>query len=165
MKNKKISIILSLILILGMTVPVFAASQEITTSGTTTVSYGVTEGYTVSIPANFEFTTTTLEQTQTVSASNVLLEDGATLNVTMESANYTAEDGYTLNCETTSKIPYSIKKGDAAFENGSVVLSVQAGSTSGEDSLVFSTTTDNISKASLSGKHTDTLTFEVSLSK
>lgn len=153
MKNKKITIILSLIIILGMTVPVFA-TQSITETGTTTVSYGVSEGYTVSIPA--DFTVTTTATVKEISASNVLLEDGETLKVTMKSTN-----GYKLK-NGTSEIAYSIKNGETALTGEDVeVLSVAAGTTSGKTELTFSTTTENINAATLSGTHTDTLTFTV----
>ena len=167
MKNKKISIILVSIIMLALAAPVFAADlNNTTTSGSTTITYGVSESYTVSIPASFNFTVDSLTKEETVSASNVLIADGNTLTVTMSSANYVSGNAYTLNYGTDaiSKIPYSIKLGEADFVNAENVLTVAAGTTSAtSEKITFATTTENIQQATKSGDHVDTLTFTVSV--
>ena len=80
-----------------MAAPIFAATitQGGEQTGEMEVSYTVGGGYTISIPT--DFAVTTAGDTKTVSASNVLLEDGKTLKVTMASANE-----YKLKCEERS---------------------------------------------------------------
>lgn len=167
MKNKKLILPIAGLAIMSLAVPVFAADlNKDVTSGTTVVSYGVNSGYTVSIPSDVNFTSSTLEQQGVVKASNVIIENGKTLKVKMSSANYTEEDGYTLNYGTgeVSKIKYTIKNDNADFVNASNVLEVAAGTTEeSSTTLTFSTTEANIGKATKSGAHTDTLTFTVSV--
>lgn len=150
--------------------PVCAAelNQDSTSPGQTVVSYGIESTYTVTIPADFSFTNTKLESIGNVKASDVLLGDGKKLVVKMTSTNYDTTNLYTLDygASDVSMIPYFIKtKGttdayDVNFVNGSSVLEVEAGTTTKEVNIQFSTTTDDIAKATKSGEHKDTLTFE-----
>jgi len=159
---KKLSILMAFMLIFTMAAPVFAAPlDKNTTTGSVTVTYEVAESYTVSIPASFDFTAESLSNIAEVSASNVLIENGKELNVTMTSANY-SDNKYTLNYEG-SKITYTVKQGETNFTNAGEVLSIASGTTSGSASLTFATTNDEIAKATKSGAHTDTLTFTVAV--
>lgn len=168
MKNKKIliSIIIASVM-LSLVLPVFAA--EITAAGAqnVTVKHNVGEGYIVTIPADFTFEVngTDYTSTQVVKATDVLIEAGKTLNVKMSSANYKDADGYTLqDSSKESKIVYTIEtNAQQAFTNEGTVLSVAAGTDEGSANLTFSTTEEEIAKATKSGDHTDILTFTVSV--
>lgn len=121
-------------------------------NGTTTVKYGVSGGYELVIPDNVNFTSAgTLSGT--VKASNVLIEQGRKLQVTVTSTN-----NWNL-VNNGSTIAYTVKKGTTEVANNDVVLEVEAGTAEGNTSLTFETTTDAIAAATKSGDHTDTLTF------
>ena len=120
--------------------------------GSITVSYGVSEGYVVTIPADIVISTEGVEST--LSASSVLLPDGKTLTVSV-----TSQNDYNLEY-ANSKIPYAVfvdetEQTTATFN----ALSVSSGTTSGNVTMVFKTTDGDIAKATKSGNHTDTLTF------
>ena len=155
--KKLFSVILALVLLCSASVTVFAdgLNQE-NNVGSVTVSYGVSESYVVTIPADIVISTTGVEST--LSASSVLIPDGKTLTVSATSKN-----GYNLEY-ANSKIPYSVlvnetKQTEATF----IALSVVSGSTSGNATLVFKTTDEDIAKATKSGNHTDVLTFNCTI--
>lgn len=167
MKKKKLLIPMALTAMISMTLPVFA-TQNITTqsSKNVVVSHNVGESYTVSIPADFTFSTEdqqTYTANKTVTATDVVIENGKKLNVKMTSKNYTDGKYFMKDKTNVSEIEYSILKGADEFENDTNVLSVESGNTSGEQELTFSTTSTNIESAKKSGEHTDTLTFTVSV--
>ena len=155
--KKVLSIVFAVILLCSVSAAVFAADlNEGNNEGSVTVSYGVSESYVVTIPANIAISTTGVEST--LSASSVLIPDGKTLTVTA-----TSQNGYNLEY-TNSKIPYTVlvngtKQTEATF----TALSVVSGSTSGNATLVFKTTDEDIAKATKSGDHTDVLTFNCTI--
>ena len=155
--KKLFSIAFVFILLCTASVTVFAAGlNEDNTVGSITVSYGVSESYVVTIPADIAISTTGVEST--LSASSVLIPDGKTLTVSA-----TSQNGYNLEY-ANSKIPYTVlvngtKQTDATF----TALSVVSGSTSGNATLIFKTTDEDIAKATKSGNHTDVLTFNCTI--
>lgn len=167
MKKRIVTLALVLVFLMTMT-GVGMATQTISTEEgkNVTVTYGVTEGFTVTIPANFDLSTT--ESEKTVSASGVLIPTGEQLTVTMSSANFETTDKYRVKNDT-SYIKYTVKKGAASASateltsNGDTILTVGAGTTSGSIKLYFSTTQTNIDAATKAGNHTDTLTFTVAV--
>lgn len=121
-------------------------------AGTITVSYGVDEAYVVTIPADVSVTTGGVEAT--LSANSVLIEDGATLTVSVESANNFHLD------YAGSKIPYIVYvDGEKQTSANFTALSIESGTTSASVKLTFKTTEDYIAQATKSGNHTDSLTF------
>lgn len=154
--------------------PVFGAELNATTnSGTTKVTYGVESTYTVTIPADFKFTKSNMESVGNVKATDVLIDNGTKLVVTMTSTNFDDTNKYTLDYGTddVSMIEYFIKTESVAdsgtydtdFVNGSPVLEVEAGVTEKDVDVQFTTTDDAIAKAIKSGEHKDTLTFACSI--
>lgn len=132
-------------------------------SGETEINYNVDVSYIVTIPVavTFEGEGNGLTGSGTVSATQVLIGDGQKLTVSMESDNFVG-GSFSLNYGEVivSKIPYVIKLNDnTVTEDPYTVLTVLAGNTSGSSTLTFSTTKENIAKATKSGVHTDTLTF------
>ena len=155
--KKLLSIVLAAVLLCSVSVTALAGGlNEENNVGSITVSYGVSESYVVTIPANIAISTTGVEST--LSASSVLIPDGKTLTVTA-----TSQNSYNLEY-TNSKIPYTVlvngtKQTEATF----TALSVVSGSTSGNATLVFKTTDEDIAKATKSGDHTDVLTFNCTI--
>lgn len=157
---KKTKILMAMMFILVAAAPVFAANlTETTTTGTMNVTYGVASTYTISIPEALSFTAD-LIQTAEVSVSNVLLAHEETLTLDLTSVN-----GYKLKNED-SAIVYTVTKDSTVFTDElTEVLSVEAGDPTAvtEVELSFATTTEAIALATLSGQHTDTLTFTASV--
>lgn len=151
--KKLLALVLAVIMLCSLSVTALAASlNESNKVGTVTVSYGVDEGYVVTIPADVAVSTAGVEAT--LSASHVLLPSGKTLTVTVSSAN-----GFKLKYES-SQIPYTVsvdntKQTTATFP----ALSILSGTTSGSVKLTFQTTAADIAGATKAGSHTDTLTF------
>lgn len=155
--KKVLTLTMVLVMILAMSVPAMAATLSGTaTSGTVEVTYGVSEGYQVTIPEAFDLVADT-DVEKTVSAANVLIPSGETLTVTMNSANNLSV------VYDESSIEYTVKVGGAAFTNGGTVLSVESGTTSGNATLKFNTTAAQIAAATQAGEHADTLTFACSV--
>jgi hypothetical protein len=166
--NKKLFAV-AMSTIIALATPVSAlAEQEIYQGdepGTQmTLSYSVSQSYTVKIPANVKFTQNSLSSSGTVSATGVTIPSGKTLNVSVESANGLTDDAQAYKLVNgSSVIPYTIKIGEDLVDLSKPVLSVTAGNTTGSTSLSFATTADDVAKATLSGDHSDTLTFSVSV--
>ncbi|MBQ8108335.1 MAG: ubiquitin [Ruminococcus sp.] len=126
-----------------------------TGAGSTIVSYNVTPTYMVTIPAGV-----TLSDTATVSknfeASDVMLESGQKIKVTLNSADHTAS-GETFHAQTPngeSTATYTISKGGTAVAVGDTVAEFTA---DGEQALTFS----KAEGATYAGTHTETLTFGI----
>lgn len=145
--------VISLIIVLAVALSVcaFAAADDMT------ISYTTGQAYEIVIPASTSFSANKLSFSDKVSLKNVLLGIGKQVNVTMKSAN-----DFNLKFEN-SAIPYMVSDDNGALGNEAVVLSVLAGSTSGEATLSFATTANDIAKATLAGEHTDTLSFTVAV--
>ena len=132
--------------------------QDSTTkSGTMTATYDVTAKYTVTIPAGV-----TLDSTNAVSkkieASDVMLESGKKIKVTLNSADHTTS-GATFHAQTDkgdSTATYTISKGETAVAVGDTVAEFTG---NGTQALTFS----KAEGATYAGAHTETLTFTVSL--
>lgn len=155
--KKLLTLAMAVVMVLAMSAPVFAAelsgSDE---SGTVDVTYGVAQGYQVTIPENFDLQVGQ-DVEKSVSAQNVLIPEGNTLKVAMQSLNNLAV------VYKGSSIAYTVKVGEAAFTNGENVLSLVSGNTSGSAALKFTTTSAQVAAATKAGDHTDTLTFTCSV--
>ena len=151
--KKLLSLVLAAILLCSISVTALATDlNEGNNVGVITVSYGVSEGYIVTIPADVSISTAGVEST--LSANSVLLPDGKTLTVSV-----TSENNYNLEY-ANSTIPYTILvDGMEQTAETFIALSVISGTTSDNVTMVFKTTDENIAKATKSGNHTDTLTF------
>ena len=163
MKNSALAVVAALALSLTICIaPAFADSGFSGNDSTTNVKYTVTEGYTVTVPADVTFTTSSKTGTGVVKAENVIIANGKTLSVTVASSN-----GYTLKYGTdvASSVAYTVKVGDSTTAlsgtTAQQVLSVAAGTTSDQVTLNFATDGTGFTKA---GEHTDTLTFSCSIS-
>ena len=169
MKAKKIVTAgLAAMMAMAMTVPVFAASSTQTisntdanpTSATVTVDYvtGTSSSYTVIIPADVTLTSVGKATSGgSVQAKDVLLLDSQKLVVTVSSAN-----GFSLNRTNngvTSQIPYTMTAAGSAVAEGSEVLHVETGATSGTSAIKYTAT--NLDSVKIAGDHADTLTFTV----
>lgn len=163
--KKTLSLVLVLALALSLAVPAFAT--DITSNGgtgETVVTYGTSQGFVVTIPADFAIDTETKKATAAVEAENVLLPYGKTLNVKISGDDYTDKWELIDAAEASNKLTYTIGKTDGASDvvNDSVVLSVDAGvayDSSVSQTLHFAVV-DDIAKA---GTYADTLTFTVSV--
>lgn len=167
MKTKKIlSLVLAAIMMLSMTTTSFAA--DISTDGGSQevkVTYGMNEGFTVTIPTNFTIDESK-KATANVSASNVMIAHGKVLEVSVSGDDYDTTGSWELidEAEAANKLTYTIgtTEGGADIVNNSVVLSVGAGEAYGSTvtEIMHFTVIDELSKA---GTYKDTLTFTVSV--
>ena len=155
--KKLFSIALVFILLCTASVTVFAAGlNEDNTVGSITVSYGVSESYVVTIPADIAISTTGVEST--LSASSVLIPDGKTLTVSV-----TTQNNYNLEY-ANSKIPYAILvNGTVQTGENFTAMSVASGTVADSVTMSFKTTDADIAKATKSGNHTDILTFNCTI--
>ena len=151
--KKLLILVLAVVMLCSVSVTAFAADlDEDNKVGTITVSYGVAEGYVVTIPSDVNVSTAGVETS--LSASSVLIPDGKTLTVSITSAN-----NFAL-AYAGSTIPYTVSVGEVEQTAASfTALSIASGTTSGNVTLTFKTTDDDIASATKSGSHTDTLTF------
>ena len=151
--KKLLILVLAVVMLCSVSVTAFAADlDEDNKVGTVTVSYGVAEGYVVTIPTDVIVSTAGVETS--LSASSVLIPDGKTLTVSITSAN-----NFAL-AYAGSTIPYTVSVGAVEqTEPSFTALSIASGTTSGNVTLTFKTTDDDIASATKSGSHTDTLTF------
>lgn len=156
--KKLFTLVLAVLMLCSVSVTAFAATDldKNNIAGSMTVSYGVDEGYVVTIPADVTVSTAGVEST--LSASNVFLPDGKTLSVSVASAN-----GFKLNY-AGSEIPYTVSVGSTQQTTATfTALSILSGTTSGSVKLTFKTTQADINNATKAGNHTDTLTFTCSV--
>ena len=112
--KKLLAIAIALALVLSLSVTAMAddnvfSPEETLPAKDTEVTFSVAPTYTVTIPAKIELTpntvdgTTTYKQDASISATNVRLEAGYGLNVTLLASDFqlTTTDGTTLNYEVT----------------------------------------------------------------
>lgn len=159
--RKLTTLLLAMTMLCSCVLPAFAA--EITTNGdsaNTTVQYGASESYIVTVPDSAVIGDDGLGNI-TVSISNALLASQSTLNVYISSDSFT--NGYwnlTNTTQPNEKLKYSIKKNSTNIANNDIVLSVAAGEA--WDSTVSATLAlqlqDTVTQA---GLYQDTLTFTV----
>ena len=127
-------------------------------SGDMIATYDVKAKYTVTIPAGV-----TLDSKNSVTAnfkaSEVMLESGQKIKVTLTDASNTASGSTTFSAKTEkgdSTATYTISKGETAVAVGDTVAEFTE---NGEQSLTFS----KAEGATYAGKHTETLTFGISV--
>ena len=162
---KKLFLVSAIVLGLGAMAPVFASETQITGDGSATktgsmeITYGVASGYTVTIPADVDFTTGKTA-TRTIEASDVMIGYGKVLEVKVQGENY--NEGWFLADKeaSTNTLAYTLKSGDGtAITNNGVVLAVDAGNAGGSNELSF----ELIGIPIKAGEYADTLTFTVSV--
>ena len=123
------------------------------------LEYDLVSTYVLKIPSDVSFNTN-LEHTGEVSLSNVLLPAKSMLTVTVNSLHdFNLQNGADTDF-IVSKIPYFVIKDNGVKVNNSnpwnVVLTVSEGVSENAETLIFKTDGKG---ATLSGKHTDRLTF------
>ena len=127
-------------------------------TGTMTATYDVTAKYTVTIPAGVNLDSED-SVSATFEASDVVLESGQKIKVTLNSADHTTS-GATFHAQTDngdSTATYTIGKGEATegVKVGDVVAEFTE---NGDQTLTFS----KAEGATYAGTHTETLTFGIS---
>ena len=163
--KKILSVIMMVLMTLGM--PMYSLASEgmaITQdspekSGNTNVDYNLEETYTVTFPASVTFTDTEKSIDRGLQVSDVVLQEGHSINVNVASLN----DFHMKNKE--GSIAYQLiinNNDDKPVENNSTILTVDAGKKAGVAILTFITELDK-SKAPFAGRYSDTLTFTVSV--
>lgn len=161
MTKKKSILFVSLGIIMFMICVSVKALDQHDKVGSTTVSYRVGEVYIVTIPEDIYISTKPYDYK--ITASEIYIPEGSTLEVTMQTANY--DGGYRLSTGK-SKIPYTIKINDKV-QNSEIIKVLSAKSDETEKTksatMTIQTTDENIHKATVSGVHTDTLTFTCSV--
>lgn len=121
---------------------------------TTEVKYTVDPTYTVSIPA--AVTLTDAEQTQNITASNVILAQRQKITVKLTAASNTTS-GSTFNAKNgTSVATYTITKDSTQIALNDTVAEFTA---NGAQALTFSAA--NTTGIKVAGDHTETLTFTI----
>lgn len=156
--KKIISLALAVMLITTMSVTAFAATIE-GESGTVDVTYGVSESYTVTIPASTSLTENGVSME--VSTKDVVIPYGNQLTVSISSNNYNEGKWYLVDSANTSnKLEYSMKNGENDVASDSTILTVAAGTT---DEQKVTLTATLVGTATYSGTYKDTLTFNVSV--
>lgn len=163
--KKILSVIMMVLMTLGM--PMYSLASEgmaITQdsqekSGNTNVDYNLEETYTVIFPASVTFTDTEKSIDRGLQVSDVVLQEGHSINVNVASLN----DFHMKNKE--GSIAYQLivnNNDDKPVEHNSTILTVDAGEKAGVAILTFITELDK-SKAPFAGRYSDTLTFTVSV--
>ena len=162
---KKIFLISILIFIMFISISVFANDIQIDdneTSKEVEVIYGVAESFDIVIPPDF-YLYGTQEAQQIVKASNVYINYGKVLKISVSSENYS--NGWYLlnNSDPTIKASYTIGRSSGASDvtaTDNVVLEVEAGNVEGvENTLYFRAPVFPMIK----GVYQDTLNFTVSV--
>jgi hypothetical protein len=162
--KKMLSLALVAVMVLSAIPAVHAAdiTVDTTQSSNTVVSYGVAEGYTVVIPDAVELDAAGTG-TATLSAENVIIASGKTLNIRISGADYV--DAWELidKADADNALTYSIKNADGeALANNDIVLSSASGAN--WNSKASATLSFAIEDAVTSaGEYEDTLTFTVSV--
>ena len=174
--KKIIALVVAVLMMAAIAVPTFAAwDTEANVKGNVTeVTFGVNEGYVISIPTAVDFGTN-LSTSTTITASKVVIAGGTTLKVTVVSTQYDnkddaddSNDTWILDDRTGSSddVPYMITVDENNVVSGkTVVLSVGSAAVfdpvtgapignSGSATITF--TTKGTSQV---GIYNDTLTF------
>ena len=164
--KKILSGIISLALALSMSTSVFASTITNSDSpyGWTEITYGMDQGFVVTIPADFTIYTQTNKATAEVTASNVMIPDGTILEVAVSGNDYVNSWELVDTAEAGNRLDYIIGStdGDDDIVNNGVVLAVDAGDAynSTVTETMYFEVVDTLTKA---GTYTDTLTFTVSI--
>lgn len=165
MFSKRIlSSILCLVMLFSLCIPVSAASLSDTGNKDVTVTYGTSENFIVTVPANFEIDETAKAVAE-ISASDVMIASGSTLEVYISGDDYDGSWKLIDSAENNNTLTYVIGSSEGASDiiNGSTVLTVEAGEAydSTVSEKMYFEVIDTLSK---SGIYTDTLTFIVEVS-
>ena len=138
--------------------PTTKTLDKTNTSDTTAVVYDVGAKYTVTIPAAVSLSATG-ETIGTISAENVVLSNNQKILVKLTSASNTTSGNVFHAVLGDSTATYTIKRGTAQIGIGDTVNTVADFSADGEQALVFS----KAEGATRAGKHSETLTFGISI--
>lgn len=139
----------------------FAGAEVIDTDspspeGSVSVNYNGSFSYTVTIPASVTFTKDETEIERSLSASDVVLDEGMKLNVLVDSRN-----GFKMvNSKGYIEYKMSVNGHDYPASGGVPLLTVEAGNKSGWAILTFSTEFSG-EFTGYTGNYSDTLTFTV----
>lgn len=162
--KKIIAIVLAIVMMAAISVPAFAAFDQSNKSAQITVSYGISEKYTLSVPADVDLTLDAeTNAQQTLTASNVVIPANKKLVVSVTSTNtwnMLATDG-----SGNAAVPYTLKldsSSNAIVDKTATILEVTPGSlnTAASGSVILNFATTGTSQ---SGKWADTLTFGLAL--
>ena len=126
-----------------------------------TVAAAATDpAYTITIPATVDLKSTDPVE---ITASGVTLNEGQKIVVTLDSASNTASGSeFSVKDKSgESTVNYTIKAGDTDVAVGDTVAEFET--KTGEQSATLTFTKDADSTPTFAGKHTETLTFGVSL--
>lgn len=131
-------------------------SGDTESSGSISVSYNANVNYKVTIPASVTFTDSEKTVERALMASDVLLNKGGKLGISVSSLN-----GFKM-VNDSGYIEYGMKVNghDIDTQEDIVILTVLAGETSGWATLDFETTLSG-EHAEYAGNYSDTLTFTV----
>ena len=178
--KKFIALALVIIMMAAIAVPAMAEDKTMdtnTTSATTDVTFGVTDKYTVTVPALVDFATA-LETTAEVKATGVVVAGNKQLEVKIASAttfDYANDDPdagavakeawkmVETSQNGSTAVPYEVAltDGGTALVNNDVVLTVvtnEAATTTKTQTLYFST-----EGTTQSGNYADVLTFSTAV--
>ena len=164
--KKILAIALAGAMVMSMSTTVFAT--EIGVDGTqnaqTTVTYGPQGGYTVVIPESIVIDNQTNKGSAIISAENVMIGYGTTLNVTISGDDYAGAWELIDESDADNKIEYIIgtEEGEDDIVNNSIVLSSAAGdnwNSKVEETLYFEIAED----VEVAGSYEDILTFTVTI--
>ncbi len=158
LKNFLIAVLVSSLALIS---PLSVKAEEITSgdtegSGSISVSYNANVNYKVTIPASVTFTDSEKIVERALMASDVLLNKGGKLGISVSSLN-----GFRM-VNDSGYIEYGMKVNGHDINAGEdiVILTVLAGETSGWATLDFETALSG-EHAEYAGSYSDTLTFTV----
>jgi len=179
--KKIIAIALVIVMMAAMAVPAFAAdfvADVVENAGGTTITYGATQAYTVTVPADFQLAANT-NTDAVLSVSNYMIATTKTLKISVNSVNaegdvwklveYVAPEAQSTNA---SPVPYTIKVGDKSIlpntnedKTRAVVLTLDTASTGNgaTGAEVSSTLTFRTAGTSQVATFKDTITFSVAI--
>ena len=127
--KKTLALILAIVMMAALAVPAFAVDEPATieyqeVAGTDdygcTVSYGVRQSYTVSLPTVINFSYGTDDQVADLSVSNFIINGSNKLVITMDSDfdSATVNDGWEMRATNGSlPVPYTVTKEAPAVAN------------------------------------------------
>lgn len=154
MKGKKITAALCTLLVITASAGVIPKNDRGLFDTAMTASAATNPTYTITIPESVNIDGGKAE----FKAENVTLPDGAKINITVDGEN-TESGQTTFNAKNEAKdstVSYTIKNGSADVADGGTALTFTEG---GTQTLTFTKT----SEPTYAGKHTETLTFGVTL--
>ncbi len=169
--KKTISLLLAVMLALSLSVTAFATDTTIMPdastgdptpeSGNIAISHEVTPTYTVTIPASV-----TIGDSATISASDVVVGEGSTLQVSITATSADNGEDFTIASSDGSgddTVEYTVKSGSTSYNLGDPVLTVDpASSDSGSVALTFALADGET--PTYSGTYSGTMTFTVAIS-